>query len=179
MLWLHLSWSINFCFVIQNTNFSLVCFQRTFLMLSFLHYFLSMEILRTCKYWEVLSKQAKVHLVFVPPFCFNSFKYCGFSTTTSRSENFLKFSCTRVCACECVRVNLTFIILRISIIAGCAFVKYETKEQALGAVEALNGKHTMEVCIWNRKLLILLYVSWQRFYCSRRLVWDSSHRTRV
>ncbi|KAG5514336.1 hypothetical protein RHGRI_035675 [Rhododendron griersonianum] len=27
---------------------------------------------------------------------------------------------------------------------GCAFVKYETKEQALGAVEALNGKHTME-----------------------------------
>lgn len=53
----------------------------------------------------------------------------------------------RMCACECVRVNLTFIILRISIVAGCAFVKYETKEQALGAVEALNGKHTMEVCI--------------------------------
>ncbi|KAH7853445.1 hypothetical protein Vadar_002482 [Vaccinium darrowii] len=27
---------------------------------------------------------------------------------------------------------------------GCAFLKYETKEQALGAIEALNGKHTME-----------------------------------
>ncbi|KAJ8472003.1 hypothetical protein OPV22_026346 [Ensete ventricosum] len=28
--------------------------------------------------------------------------------------------------------------------AGCAFLKYETKEQALAALEALNGKHRME-----------------------------------
>ncbi|XP_027116567.1 RNA-binding protein BRN1 [Coffea eugenioides] len=27
---------------------------------------------------------------------------------------------------------------------GCAFLKYETKEQALSAIEALNGKHKME-----------------------------------
>lgn len=27
---------------------------------------------------------------------------------------------------------------------GCAFVKYETKEQAVAAIEALNGKHKME-----------------------------------
>ncbi|XP_039012028.1 RNA-binding protein BRN1-like isoform X1 [Hibiscus syriacus] len=28
--------------------------------------------------------------------------------------------------------------------AGCAFLKYETKEQALDALQAINGKHTME-----------------------------------
>ncbi|GJS61721.1 RNA-binding protein BRN1 isoform X2 [Tanacetum coccineum] len=28
---------------------------------------------------------------------------------------------------------------------GCAFVKYETKEQAVAAIEDLNGKHKMEV----------------------------------
>ncbi|KAI3800969.1 hypothetical protein L1987_29069 [Smallanthus sonchifolius] len=28
---------------------------------------------------------------------------------------------------------------------GCAFVKYETKEQAVAAIEGLNGKHKMEV----------------------------------
>ncbi|KAG2603240.1 RNA-binding protein BRN1-like [Panicum virgatum] len=28
--------------------------------------------------------------------------------------------------------------------AGCAFIKYETKEQALAAIEALNGKHKIE-----------------------------------
>ncbi|XP_062181553.1 RNA-binding protein BRN1-like [Phragmites australis] len=28
--------------------------------------------------------------------------------------------------------------------AGCAFVKYETKEQAVAAIEALNGKHKIE-----------------------------------
>lgn len=28
--------------------------------------------------------------------------------------------------------------------AGCAFIKYETKEQALEAIEALNGKHKIE-----------------------------------
>ncbi|RZS18322.1 hypothetical protein BHM03_00050565 [Ensete ventricosum] len=32
-------------------------------------------------------------------------------------------------------------------IAGCAFLKYETKEQSLAALEALNGKHRMEVSI--------------------------------
>jgi hypothetical protein len=30
--------------------------------------------------------------------------------------------------------------------AGCAFLKYETKEQAMAAIEALNGKHKIEVC---------------------------------
>lgn len=34
-------------------------------------------------------------------------------------------------------VNLVF--------AGCAFLKYETKEQAIAAIEALNGVHKMEV----------------------------------
>lgn len=28
---------------------------------------------------------------------------------------------------------------------GCAFLKYETKEQAISALEAINGKHKMEV----------------------------------
>lgn len=30
--------------------------------------------------------------------------------------------------------------------AGCAFIKYQTKDQALAAIEALNGKHKIEVC---------------------------------
>ncbi|KAL8522835.1 hypothetical protein ACS0TY_012971 [Phlomoides rotata] len=29
---------------------------------------------------------------------------------------------------------------------GCAFIKFETKKQALAAIEALNGKHKMEGC---------------------------------
>ncbi|EPS62944.1 hypothetical protein M569_11844, partial [Genlisea aurea] len=29
---------------------------------------------------------------------------------------------------------------------GCAFIKFETKEQAVAAIEALNGKHKMEGC---------------------------------
>lgn len=33
------------------------------------------------------------------------------------------------------------------ILVGCAFIKFETKEQALAAIEALNGKHKMEVCV--------------------------------
>jgi len=32
------------------------------------------------------------------------------------------------------------------IVSGCAFLKYETKEQALAAMDAVNGKHKMEVC---------------------------------
>lgn len=31
-------------------------------------------------------------------------------------------------------------------LVGCAFLKYETKEQALAALAAVNGKHKMEVC---------------------------------
>ncbi|KAL6952430.1 hypothetical protein U1Q18_041421 [Sarracenia purpurea var. burkii] len=31
------------------------------------------------------------------------------------------------------------------VITGCAFLKYETREQALAAIEALNGKHKMEI----------------------------------
>ncbi|MCH88819.1 CUGBP Elav-like family member 5-like, partial [Trifolium medium] len=31
---------------------------------------------------------------------------------------------------------------------GCAFLKYETKEQALAALEAINGKHKMEVRVY-------------------------------
>lgn len=34
------------------------------------------------------------------------------------------------------------------LVAGCAFLKYDTKEQALAALEAINGKHKMEVCIF-------------------------------
>jgi RNA recognition motif-containing protein len=32
--------------------------------------------------------------------------------------------------------------------AGCAFLKYETKEQAIAAIEALNGVYKMEVNDW-------------------------------
>lgn len=39
--------------------------------------------------------------------------------------------------------KLTHTFIRI----GCAFLKFETKEQALAAIEALNGKHKMEVCV--------------------------------
>jgi hypothetical protein len=31
------------------------------------------------------------------------------------------------------------------VLTGCAFLKYETKEQAIAAIEALNGVHKMEV----------------------------------
>lgn len=31
-------------------------------------------------------------------------------------------------------------------LVGCAFIKFEAKNQALAAIEALNGKHKMEVC---------------------------------
>lgn len=31
--------------------------------------------------------------------------------------------------------------------AGCAFVKYETKDQAVAAIEGLNGNHKMEVVL--------------------------------
>lgn len=31
------------------------------------------------------------------------------------------------------------------VFTGCAFLKYETKEQAIAAIEALNGVHKMEV----------------------------------
>ena len=40
----------------------------------------------------------------------------------------------------------------VDVAAGCAFLKYETKEQAVAAIEALNGKHKIEVC---EKLSIL------------------------
>jgi len=33
-------------------------------------------------------------------------------------------------------------------VVGCAFLKYETKDQALAALEAINGKHKMEVGIY-------------------------------
>lgn len=33
---------------------------------------------------------------------------------------------------------------------GYAFLKYEKKEQATAAIEALNGKHTIEVCFYLR-----------------------------
>lgn len=39
--------------------------------------------------------------------------------------------------------------------AGCAFLKYETKEQAIAAIEALNGVHKMEV---NDLFVFFLYV---------------------
>ncbi|GKE23972.1 WD40 repeat-containing protein MSI4-like protein, partial [Tanacetum coccineum] len=30
-------------------------------------------------------------------------------------------------------------------VVGCAFVKYETKEKAVAAIEGLNGNHKMEI----------------------------------
>jgi hypothetical protein len=33
----------------------------------------------------------------------------------------------------------------VDVAAGCAFLKYETKEQAVTAIEALNGTHKIEV----------------------------------
>jgi CUG-BP- and ETR3-like factor len=39
--------------------------------------------------------------------------------------------------------------------AGCAFLKYETKEQAIASLEAINGKHKMEVCAY--------YTFWWKF----------------
>lgn len=42
----------------------------------------------------------------------------------------------------CLNSNITNSVA----LAGCAFIKFETKEQALAAIEALNGKHKMEVC---------------------------------
>ncbi|CAM8987843.1 unnamed protein product [Rhodiola kirilowii] len=35
---------------------------------------------------------------------------------------------------------------------GCAFLKYETKEQALASIEAINGKHKMEIPRRNARL---------------------------
>lgn len=39
---------------------------------------------------------------------------------------------------------LLFLIVH-TVFTGCAFLKYETKEQAIAAIEALNGVHKMEV----------------------------------
>lgn len=42
----------------------------------------------------------------------------------------------------------SFFMVLFTMVTGCAFVKYETKEQAVAAIEDLNGKHKMEVvCI--------------------------------
>lgn len=55
------------------------------------------------------------------------------------------------------RVTYMFLLLTI---AGCAFLKYETKDQALAALEALNGKYRMEVCaysVWGLLLILHLF----------------------
>jgi RNA recognition motif-containing protein len=43
---------------------------------------------------------------------------------------------------------------------GCLFLKYESKEQAVAAMEALNGRHIMEVCayyIYFSRTFLLFY----------------------
>lgn len=45
--------------------------------------------------------------------------------------------------CENIKLVMSFM----PFMAGCAFLKYETKEQALAAMDAVNGKHKMEVCL--------------------------------
>lgn len=42
--------------------------------------------------------------------------------------------------------SVHLILSSVDAAAGCAFLKYETKEQAVAAIEALNGKHKIEVC---------------------------------
>lgn len=37
---------------------------------------------------------------------------------------------------------------------GCAFLKFETKEEAVAAIEALNGIHKIEVCTATFQLMI-------------------------
>lgn len=43
--------------------------------------------------------------------------------------------------------------------SGCAFLKYETKEQAIDALEAINGKHKMEVCSLYMFLLLKMKIN--------------------
>ncbi|VVB07082.1 unnamed protein product [Arabis nemorensis] len=59
---------------------------------------------------------------------------------------------------------------------GCAFLKYETKEQAVSAMEAINGKHKMEGCT------VPLVVKWadtERERHTRRLQKAQSHIARL
>lgn len=52
-----------------------------------------------------------------------------------------------------------------TLVAGCAFLKYETKEQALAALEAINGKHKMEVCLYLFDLCLKIYLQMSALEC--------------
>jgi RNA recognition motif. (a.k.a. RRM, RBD, or RNP domain) len=64
-------------------------------------------------------------------------------TSVAMERRFFTFYLTFLLESFCIIDNKTFLVCDQ---AGCAFLKYETKDQALAALEALNGKHRMEVC---------------------------------
>ena len=121
------------CHYFQNISFSLECFRKMLRILSWLICFPNMEISRIYKFWEVHNKQAKV----MP---------CG--EVALLINRVISITWFRHFVISTVYFQLT--LLFFSLPAGCAFLKYETKEQALAAIEALNGKHKIEV--WKNEL---------------------------
>ncbi|KAF2599734.1 hypothetical protein F2Q68_00009820 [Brassica cretica] len=59
---------------------------------------------------------------------------------------------------------------------GCAFLKYETKEQAVSAMESINGKHKME---GSTVPLVVKWADTERERHTRRLQKAQSHLTRL
>jgi hypothetical protein len=69
----------------------------------------------------------------------------------------------------CIASNV-YCLLTLLFAASCAFIKYQTKNQALAAIEALNGKYKIDVCqnefgyqiifirLHVNKLILVLYV---------------------
>lgn len=123
------------CHDFQNISFSLECFRKMLRTLSWLICFPNMGMSRICKFWEVHNKQAKV--------------------ISCREVAFLMNRMISIASSVYCQLTLLFA-------AGCAFIKYQTKDQALAAIEALNGKHKIEVCqkwVWisNRFSYIFFY----------------------
>ncbi|GMP91209.1 hypothetical protein CsSME_00041997 [Camellia sinensis var. sinensis] len=80
--------------------------------------------------------------------------------TSSAPDFFFCFNSYKPLKSDLILI-IFLLVLLISIIAGCSFLKYETKEQALAAIEALNGKHKMEVFVYfsfNGQVFILKHV---------------------
>jgi RNA recognition motif. (a.k.a. RRM, RBD, or RNP domain) len=67
----------------------------------------------------------------------------------------------------CIIDNVNFLVCDQ---AGCAFLKYETKDQALAALEALNGKHRMEVCFLAVIVKYLKHHSILLYFCSTEYI---------
>ena len=93
------------------------------------------------------------------------------SQQTSKGIYFMKQEL--LCAVIAVKKPTLRFSTKLLFLAGCAFLKYETKEQALTALEAINGKHKMEVCVQTFITVsenfsfqfMLMHIVFLDFYC--------------